>query len=387
MPQKLSRMLPKWAMFAVLVGGLSAFIAAFMLFMHNVFLALPFMLLTGVLYLVGVIGYALAPRREPQAQEPGSQGALAKRSPILAGRGYLIAFVIVACVIVSGWKAVVALKALAPAPTLVPVTITDDIALEGADNEFEQGEYQNALKSFEPLATKGNGHAQVMLAQIYLGQTGVPRDVARALQWVQKAVAQNYPQGLILLSIMYLKGDGVPEDPVQGLALIRRAVALDSAEAKLQLGMMFLQGLGVKKDPLEARNWVMASARQGLFGAQVVLGRLVLNEGTRLGANLPVGGDPSAAAKHAPVSSAVRKAAEAGDAEAQLTLGRALYAKALVVGGDVVEAQPWVEKSAISGNAMANFAAGALYVDGTHGVPYDANQAHTWFDKGMAQLH
>jgi TPR repeat protein len=305
----------------------------------------------------------------------------------------LIAFAVVACVAIFAWEA------LAPAPvtTAEHATIPDDIALDQADNHFDQGEYKDAVALFEPLATKGNGHGQVMLARIYLGQKEaapdselasqvVPRDATLALRWVQKSVDQEFPDGLMLLSAMYLKGDGVPRDPARGLALIRRAVALDSAGAKFQLGMMFLQGLGVEKDPLEARKWIEASAKQGFFGAQLVLGRLALNEGTALGVNLPIAGDPSAQAARAPLPAAVRKAAEAGDADAQLALGRALYAKALVVGGDVVEAQPWIEKSAASGNVMAQFAAGALYIDGTHGVPHSANQAQAWFDKGVAQL-
>jgi TPR repeat protein len=261
-----------------------------------------------------------------------------------------------------------------------------DGVLEQADSDASRGEYAHALTLLTPLATRGDGRAQARLANIYLGHLGAPHDAALALQWAQKSVAQNSPDGLILLSQMYLEGDGVPGDAAQAMALIRRAVALDSAEAKARLGVMIIHGQGTASDPVAGRKWLMAASKQGLFGAQVWLGRVVLNEGTGLGASLPIGGAESPDAKVPSVPAKLRKAAEAGDAAAQLAVGRGLYAHALRKGGDVVDALPWIEKSATSGNIMAQFAAGALYVDGTHGVPDDRVKAQAWFAKGVAQL-
>ncbi len=320
-----------------------------------------------------------AARRPPPARRPDPQSARSARVPALNVKS-LLAFGVLALAAWLAWLA------LAPDPMTAAerATFSDEIALHRADNNFEQGQYQDAIALFEPLATKGNGHAQVMLANIYLGQKGVPYQPALATQWARKAANQEYPEGLMLLSRMYLQGDGAPKDPAQARALIQRAVALDSAEAKGRLGVMFLNGMGVERNPEQARKWLNASAKQGFFGAQVVLGRLALHEGTQLGIELPFWRTEKA--RRPPVSAEVRRAAEAGDAAAQLELGRSIYAQAVAAGDKVVEAQPWIEKSAANGNVMAQFAAGALYIDDKHGVPYSAPKAQAWFDKGVAQL-
>ncbi len=386
-PKKPPKIPPKWVVVAFLINALCLFAAAFMIITHNGAAAITLALLSLVPLLAGSIGYACAPRRQPgppQVAPQGSQaGPITFRSAILP-IGFFIAFVAAACVLGLVVKAL--LPAPAPVLELRPAAAIDADALEYADSEFERGEYAHALELLTPFAQRGNGHAQAMLAKIYLGQTGVPRNEALAKQWAEKSAAQDHPDGLILLSSMYLNGDGVPKDATQAMALIRRGVALDNAQAKAQLGLMFVNGIGTETDLAEGRKWITASAKQGHFGAQVALGRLVLNEGTRLGASVPIGGSASAEAQLPPVSASVKQAAEAGDAAAQLALGRALYTQALFVSGDVDQALPWLEKSAASGNAMAQFAAGALYIDGTHGVPYNAARAQEWFNKGVAQL-
>jgi TPR repeat protein len=259
-------------------------------------------------------------------------------------------------------------------------------SLDEGVSAYVDGDFSHALEVLTPLAAGGDGRAQGILAQLYQGKTGVPRDTAKALEWARKSVAQKDPDGEIALSFLYLTGDGVPKDEVQAVALMRRAAAQNNAEAKLRLGIMYLDGQGVARDPVLAWLWMSASAKQHLFGAQVILGRVVLNEGTRLGADLPIGGDARAEAVLPPLSASIRKAAQAGDAKAQLALGRSLYAHGLSTGGDVTDALPWVEKAAASGNVRAQFAAGALYIDGTHGIPYDNAAARAWFEKGAARL-
>jgi TPR repeat protein len=261
-----------------------------------------------------------------------------------------------------------------------------DPALDEGVSAYVDGDFSHALEVLTPLATAGNGRAQGILGQLYQGKTGVPRDTAKALQWARKSAAQNDPDGEMALSNLYLAGDGVPKDEAQALALIHRAVAQNNAEAKLRLGLMYINGQGVARDPAIARLWMSASAKQHYFAAQVILGRVVLNEGTRLDAGLPIGGDASADAALPPLAASIKQAAQAGDAKAQLALGRSLYAQGLSTGADVTDALPWVEKAAASGDAMAQFAAGALYIDGTHGIPYNDAKARAWFEKGLAQL-
>lgn len=288
--------------------------------------------------------------------------------------------VVLLCVATS-----IALVAIA-APDIESAREGGNAALEEGNTAYEYGDYERALALFTPLAKKGNAQAQAMLAQLYLGQPGVPRDEEQAVQWARLSAAQNDVSGLMVLSDIYLEGDGVAKDEAQAVSYLRRAVEFNSAEAKLRLGLMYLEGQGVERDPAQARQWMIAAAKQDFFAAQVILGRVVLNEGSKLGASLPLGDAESPEADTPPVSATTRQAASAGNAAAQLALGQALYAKGLREGGDVVDALAWVEKSAASGHTMAQFAAGALYTDGSHGIAYDAGRAMTWFKKGLQQL-
>lgn len=75
----------------------------------------------------------------------------------------------------------------------------------------------------------------------------------------------------------------------------------------------------------------------------------------------------------------VRKAAELGDAKAQLCLGEH-YAKGRFVEKDLAEAVKWFLKAAEQGNAEAQYNLGDCYFSG-NGVEKDINESLKWFCK------
>ncbi len=79
----------------------------------------------------------------------------------------------------------------------------------------------------------------------------------------------------------------------------------------------------------------------------------------------------------------IRKAAEQGDADAQLQLGDR-YAKGIGVTEDLEQAFLWFRKAADQGHALAQFVLGKSYAYG-HGVPKDVAQAVVWFHKAADQ--
>ena len=93
------------------------------------------------------------------------------------------------------------------------------------------------------------------------------------------------------------------------------------------------------------------------------------------------------AASHSPESIAefeqARRAAEAGDVEAQLELARMLQ---LGVGApqDTAQSMAWIRKSAEGGYAPAQSALGLAYTVGGK-VPIDRVQGEYWLRKGVAQ--
>jgi hypothetical protein len=78
-----------------------------------------------------------------------------------------------------------------------------------------------------------------------------------------------------------------------------------------------------------------------------------------------------------------RKAAEQGDAKAQLNLG-ASYAKGDGVNKDTVQATKWYRKAAEQGEVVAQAALGARYFLG-EGVPKNYMEAYKWLDIASAQ--
>lgn len=77
-----------------------------------------------------------------------------------------------------------------------------------------------------------------------------------------------------------------------------------------------------------------------------------------------------------------QKAAAAGDADAQNSLG-VMYLNGAGVGKDYAQALSWFQKSATAGNAMAQNTLGWMYLNGV-GVDKDYAQALLWFQKSAA---
>jgi TPR repeat protein len=80
---------------------------------------------------------------------------------------------------------------------------------------------------------------------------------------------------------------------------------------------------------------------------------------------------------------ALTKNAEAGDAQAQLSLG-VMYAKGKGVPKDAAKAVEWYQKAAAQGDASAQDNLGVMYNNGA-GVPQDAAKAVEWWQKAAAQ--
>jgi uncharacterized protein len=80
---------------------------------------------------------------------------------------------------------------------------------------------------------------------------------------------------------------------------------------------------------------------------------------------------------------ALANTAEAGDAEAQLSLGQ-MYVNGEGVSKDVVKAVEWFQKAASQGHPKAQFSLGKMYYLG-ESVPKDAVKAVEWYQKAAEQ--
>ncbi len=190
-------------------------------------------------------------------------------------------------------------------------------------------------------ALAGDASSQVSLGFMYAIGDDVPRDMAKAVEWWQKAAAQGDADAQHSLGLAYSNGEGVPKDMAKAVEWWRKAVAQGHARAQFDLGLMYLHGAGVPEDMAKAVEWWQKAADQSFAPAQTSLGLAY-----RYGEGVPKD-----------VVKAVelfRKAANQGESKAQLELG-SMYAKGEGVPKDDSKSTEWYQKSAAQGNSAAQF--------------------------------
>ena len=260
-------------------------------------------------------------------------------------------------------------------------------------------------QSLRELAEKGQKQAQTDLGLLYAKGIGVERDYATALQWLQRAAAQDAPRAQYNLGLMYERGYGVPRSYDTALDWYRRAAANNSAPAEIAMARFYGRGLGVARDPAQRTSWLLRAANQGNPQAQFLLGniyrrgldvpqnfataaewyqRAVLQEFVPAETQLALlyehgNGVPQDSAQALRL---LRHAAEKGNPIAQNALGM-LYRRGQGVKQDYAEAQRWFRASADQGNGFAAFNIGVLYAEGL-GVPRDRAEARRWFQQAAA---
>jgi uncharacterized protein len=231
-------------------------------------------------------------------------------------------------------------------------------------------EFALLLKKAEAQETE----AQFQLGLRYKNGEGVPKDATRALEWFQKAAAQENAGAQFLLGSMYNDGDSVAVDTAKAVEWFQKAAANGHAFAHHTLGLMYQYGQGVTKDIPKAIDWYQKAALlKDDFSKSSSL--------TNLGLIYRYGtGVPKDAAK---AIGWFQKASVLGDSEAQMHLGMmTLFGE----GGakDAVSAAVWFQKAAEVGNVGAQGFLGSMYLNGD-GVPKDAVKAVEWLQKAASQ--
>jgi TPR repeat protein len=137
-----------------------------------------------------------------------------------------------------------------------------------ADNKagwhaYQSGDYQNALREFQPRAEKGDPPAQTMLGMMYENGHGVPQNYKIAFNWYRKAAEQGNPHAQFKLGLMYTKGQGIPQDDKLAVQWYRKAAEQGHDSAHHYLGLKYGNGQGVPQDYVTAHMWANISAANG----------------------------------------------------------------------------------------------------------------------------
>ncbi len=138
----------------------------------------------------------------------------------------------------------------------------------------------SALSTLRAYAEMGHILAQYQLAQRHYNGDGVPRDLALAAMWFQRAADAGEPRSQLALAQLYAKGEGVTRSERWSAYWIRQAAESGFREAQLQLGRLYERGQGVSKDEAEAYFWYCLASDGAWSGDEA------LRERERLGPQL-----------------------------------------------------------------------------------------------------
>lgn len=138
-----------------------------------------------------------------------------------------------------------------------------------AEDLFESGDYNKALKLIEPMAIQGVARAQLLLGTMYSDGLGVKRNNTKAFKWFHKAGEQDQISAFYPLYDIYRKGKGVKKDNIEALKWLSKAGDQGDYPALMELADIYRKGKKVEKDNTEVLKWLRKAAEQGYdFGLQ-----------------------------------------------------------------------------------------------------------------------
>ena len=129
--------------------------------------------------------------------------------------------------------------------------------------DFDAGDYIEAVSSFRMAAEQGHVTAQVGLGFMYFDGLYVLQDYIEAAHWYRMAAEQGDTTAQSLLGEMYEYGQGVPQDYAEAAHWYRMAAEQGHAGGQINLGVLYDRGEGVEQDNVSAHMWYNISAANG----------------------------------------------------------------------------------------------------------------------------
>ncbi len=162
-------------------------------------------------------------------------------------------------------KPAAAAPAAAPALTLEQaVRDGDPVALHDYALELLQsGEKTRGVQLLKDAASRGLVMAEYRLAKLYERGEGVPRDIAAARSWTEKAAIGGNRLAMHDLAVFYAEGDAGPQSYAAAVEWFRAASELGLVDSQYNLAVLYEQGLGVSQDKAEAAYWFEVAGRAG----------------------------------------------------------------------------------------------------------------------------
>jgi uncharacterized protein len=144
-------------------------------------------------------------------------------------------------------------------PKIVAAPTTLDTQ-EAGIAAYQRGDFDAALRLFQPLAEHGDASAQSNLGVMYEQGRGVAQNYREAMKWFRLAALQGNASAQSNLGVMYYKGQGIAQDYVEAMKWYRMAAEQRNLEAQFNLGVMYGEGRGVAQDRVRAHMWFNLAA-------------------------------------------------------------------------------------------------------------------------------
>ncbi|MBB3236315.1 hypothetical protein FHS20_003193 [Phyllobacterium endophyticum] len=124
---------------------------------------------------------------------------------------------------------------------------------------------ENAYPWFQKAADKGLPDAEYAISQILAnGTLKIPRDDAKARQYLAKAAVKGYDTAQLDLGTWLVAGRGGARNYKAGFGWMLRAATGGNVAAQARLAKLYRDGLGVEGDFIKAAAWYIVAKRAGL---------------------------------------------------------------------------------------------------------------------------
>jgi cell division septation protein DedD len=137
-------------------------------------------------------------------------------------------------------------------------------------DEWQRGNYADAVSIWRPLAEAGDPNAEFNLGQAYRLGRGLQTNAAESQKWFERAATQGHVDAETTLGLLLFQTG----DQAGGLKWLKLAADQDEPRAMLVYGTALYNGDGVTQDPVLGYAYVRRAAAQGLSPAKDTLAQL-----------------------------------------------------------------------------------------------------------------
>lgn len=251
-------------------------------------------------------------------------------------------------------------------------TTADDLYTRALE-EYQNKDYDNAVRLFVEAALKGSVEAMYIAALLYDEGFAEQDNYSVSLKWFAEASKQNHANATYDLGRYYMHGKGVEQDINKAIELFEKAANLGSIYAMCTLGNMYREGDGIKQSDEEAFHWYRKAMETGLDDCYDVLYYLGIYYEEGLVTEQ----------SYSNAYEMYERASEEGIAEASYAIAL-MYELGKGIPKSNEDAFRWYQKGAEQGSAKAQYNLGCMYYSG-EGTKKDLETAVKWFHKAAEQ--